>query len=103
MLSRVMLCLCMAIAPISAHADWQYATWGMSPEHVIAASKGVAVRAENPAVARVAGQVNLTDRGSIQRGAPGRQRLSGMPAVADYDGPGDDRAELERSLESLAE
>ncbi|HEX5013787.1 MAG TPA: GNAT family N-acetyltransferase [Candidatus Limnocylindrales bacterium] len=25
---------------------------------------------------------------------PGRQRLYGMPAVADYDGPGDDRAEL---------
>ena len=42
----------MVIVPISAHADWQYATWGMSPEHVIAASKGVAVRAENPAVAR---------------------------------------------------
>ena len=52
MLSRMSLCLCMVIVPISAHADWQYATWGMSPEHVIAASKGVAVRAENPAVAR---------------------------------------------------
>ena len=50
--SRMSLCLCMVIVPISAHADWQYATWGMSPEHVIAASKGVAVRAENPAVAR---------------------------------------------------
>jgi len=34
---------------------------------------------------------------------PDRQRLYGMPAVADYDGPGDDRAELERSLESVAE
>ena len=52
MLSRISLCLCMAIVPISAHADWQYATWGMSPEKVIAASKGVAVRADNPAVAR---------------------------------------------------
>jgi GNAT superfamily N-acetyltransferase len=26
---------------------------------------------------------------------PGRQRLYGMPAIADFDGPGDDRAELE--------
>jgi len=26
---------------------------------------------------------------------PGGQRLFGMPAVADFDGPGDDRAELE--------
>ena len=52
MLSLVRLCLCMVIVPISAHADWQYATWGMSPEHVIAASKGVAGRAESPAVAR---------------------------------------------------
>jgi hypothetical protein len=52
MLSRVSLCLCMVIVPISAHAGWQYATWGMSPEEVIAASKGIAVRAENPAVAR---------------------------------------------------
>jgi len=51
-LLRMSLCLCMVIAPISARADWQYATWGMSPEHVIAASKGVAVRADNPAVAR---------------------------------------------------
>ena len=52
MLSRVSLCLCMVIVPMSARADWQYATWGMSPEHVIAASKGVAGRAESPAVAR---------------------------------------------------
>jgi hypothetical protein len=52
MVSRISLCLCMVIVPISAHADWQYATWGMSPEQVIAASKGVAVRAENPAIAR---------------------------------------------------
>ena len=52
MLSRMSLWLCMVIVPISAHADWQYATWGMSPEHVISASKGVAVRAESPAVAR---------------------------------------------------
>ena len=52
MLSRTSLWLCMVIVPISAHADWQYATWGMSPEHVISASKGVAVRAESPAVAR---------------------------------------------------
>ena len=34
---------------------------------------------------------------------PDRQRLYGMPAVADYDAPGDDRAELERSLKSKAE
>ena len=34
---------------------------------------------------------------------PDRQRLYGMPAVADYDAPGDDRAELERSLEPIAE
>jgi ribosomal protein S18 acetylase RimI-like enzyme len=34
---------------------------------------------------------------------PGRQRLYGTPAVADYDAPGDDRAELERSLGSLAD
>jgi len=52
MLSRMSLCLCAVVAPISAHADWQYTQWGMSPEHVISASKGVAVRAENPAVAR---------------------------------------------------
>ena len=60
MLSRVSLCLCMVIVPISAHADWQYATWGMSPEHVIAASKGVAVRADNPVVARNGERVLLT-------------------------------------------
>ena len=52
MLSRVSLCLCMVIVPMSARADWQYATWGMSPEQVIAASKGVAARADNPFVAR---------------------------------------------------
>ena len=52
MLSRMSLCLCMVLVPISVHAGWQYATWGMSPEQVIAASKGVAARAENPAVAR---------------------------------------------------
>ena len=52
MLSRMSLCLCMVIVSLSAHADWQYATWGMIPEQVIAASKGVAVRTENPAVAR---------------------------------------------------
>jgi GNAT superfamily N-acetyltransferase len=34
---------------------------------------------------------------------PDGQRLWGTPAVADYDAPGDDRAELERSLGSLAE
>jgi GNAT superfamily N-acetyltransferase len=33
---------------------------------------------------------------------PGRQRLYGMPAIADYDAPGDDRSELERSLDSQA-
>ena len=60
MLSRMSLCLCIVIVSISAHADWQYATWGMSPEHVIAASKGVAVRAENPAVARNGERVLLT-------------------------------------------
>jgi hypothetical protein len=60
MLSRMSLGLCMAIAPISAHADWQYARWGMSPEHVIAASKGVAVRVESPAVARNGERVLLT-------------------------------------------
>ena len=58
--SRVRLGLCLVIVPISAHADWQYATWGMSPEHVIAASKGVAVRAENPAVARNGERALLT-------------------------------------------
>jgi len=52
MLCRLSLCLCMVIAPMSAHADWQYATWGMSPEQVISASRGVAVRAETTAVAR---------------------------------------------------
>ena len=31
---------------------------------------------------------------------PGGQHLYGMPAVADYDAPGDDRAELERSLDA---
>ena len=29
---------------------------------------------------------------------PDRQRLYGTPAIADYDEPGDDRAELERSI-----
>ena len=52
MLSRMNLCLWMMIVPMSAHASWQYATWGMSPEQVIAASKGVAARADNPFVAR---------------------------------------------------
>lgn len=52
MLSRVSLCFCAAIAPLGAHADWQYARWGMSPQHVIAASKGIAVRVEHPLVAR---------------------------------------------------
>jgi GNAT superfamily N-acetyltransferase len=32
---------------------------------------------------------------------PDGQRLYGTPAVADYDAPGDDRAELERSLQAL--
>ena len=32
---------------------------------------------------------------------PGRQHLYGMPAVADFDEPGDDRAELELRLASL--
>ena len=52
MLSRMNLCLWIVIVPMSAHASWQYATWGMSPEQVIAASKGVAARADNPFVAR---------------------------------------------------
>jgi hypothetical protein len=52
MFSRMSLCFCMVTVSISAHADWQYAAWGMSPENVISASKGVAVRAESPAVAR---------------------------------------------------
>ena len=60
MLSRMSLCLCMAIVPMFAHADWQYAAWGMSPEIVIAASKGVAVRADNPVVARNGERVLLT-------------------------------------------
>jgi hypothetical protein len=60
MLSRMSLWLCLVLAPISAHADWQYATWGMSPEEVIAASKGVAVRVENSAVARNGERVLLT-------------------------------------------
>jgi ribosomal protein S18 acetylase RimI-like enzyme len=33
---------------------------------------------------------------------PDGQRLYGTPAVADYDEPGDDRAELERSLDASA-
>ena len=33
---------------------------------------------------------------------PGGQHLYGMPAVADYDAPGDDRAELQRSLDAPA-
>jgi hypothetical protein len=28
--------------PVTAHADWQYTRWGMSPEQVAAASKGAA-------------------------------------------------------------
>ena len=60
MLSRVSLSLCLAIVPVSAHADWQYARWGMSPEQVIAASKGVAARAENLTVVRNGERVLLT-------------------------------------------
>jgi hypothetical protein len=52
MLSRMSLCLWIFIVSISAHADWQYTKWGMSPENIIAASKGVAVRVENPVIAR---------------------------------------------------
>ena len=60
MLSRMSLRLCLVIVPMSAHADWQYTKWDMSPEHVIAASKGVAVRAENPPVARNGERALLT-------------------------------------------
>ena len=29
-----------AVAPLDAHADWQYTRWGMTPEQVMAASTG---------------------------------------------------------------
>lgn len=60
MLLRMSFGLCMVLLPISAHADWQYARWDMSPEQVIAASKGVAARLENPAIARNGERALLT-------------------------------------------
>jgi len=33
--------------PVVAYADWQYTTWGMTPDEVVAASKGLASRTED--------------------------------------------------------
>jgi len=46
--SRFIVASALAILlwPVSASADWQFTHWGMTPEQVIAVSKGVASRAK---------------------------------------------------------
>lgn len=36
----IALVVAMNVAPLEAHADWQYTRWGMTPEQVMAASTG---------------------------------------------------------------
>lgn len=42
MLRPIILAICL-LSPVIVYADWQYAKWGMSPDEVLKASKGLAV------------------------------------------------------------
>jgi hypothetical protein len=42
------ICTGIVLASSSAHADWQYTKWGMTPEEVVDASKGTAWPTPNP-------------------------------------------------------